>query len=80
MLPGIFLTFVQFLYVTCQTLSTQLIWNHGSTSASGWLPRVKKTVVPVRRWMIQVLLFLAVSILNNYAFGLKVSRWQREGL
>lgn len=78
---GIFLTFIQFLYVACQTVSTQLTWNRSDAgSITRWVPRIKKTVVPIKRWMIQVVLFLAVSVLNNYAFGLKVSTTPRVTL
>ncbi|KAG7548927.1 hypothetical protein FFLO_03219 [Filobasidium floriforme] len=62
---GIFLTFVQFLYVACSTLSTQVTF-------TGGLPRFKTRVVPLKRWAGQVVMFLAVSLLNNLAFGLKV--------
>jgi UDP-xylose/UDP-N-acetylglucosamine transporter B4 len=74
--PGIFLTFVQFLYVTLETLSTQFTFSplEGKTKQGGhyWIPRLKPRVVPLRRWIVQVALFLAVSLMNNWAFGLKV--------
>ncbi|KAJ9112451.1 hypothetical protein QFC20_002239 [Naganishia adeliensis] len=73
---GIFLTFIQFLYVTLETLSTQFTFfpPEGKSKQGGryWLPRLKPRVVPLRRWIVQVALFLAVSLMNNWAFGLKV--------
>lgn len=75
-LLGIFLTFIQFLYVTLETLSTQFTFSppEGKSKQGGryWLPRLKPRVVPLRRWIVQVALFLAVSLMNNWAFGLKV--------
>jgi hypothetical protein len=72
--PGIFLTFIQFLYVTLETLSTQFTFTPPAGKQSGryWIPRLKPRVVPLRRWIVQVALFLAVSLMNNWAFGLKV--------
>lgn len=72
--PGIFLTFVQFAYVTLQTLSSQFTFAapSGETTKRSWIPRLKPRVVPLRRWIVQVILFLAVSLMNNWAFGLKV--------
>lgn len=52
---GTFLTFAQFLYVTVQTISSQIEWN-------GWVPRRRRNVVPLSRWMVQVVLFVAVSL------------------
>jgi UDP-xylose/UDP-N-acetylglucosamine transporter B4 len=73
-LAGIFLTFVQFVYVTFSTLSTQFTFDKppGELTKRSWIPRFKHRVVPLRRWIVQVILFLAVSLMNNWAFGLKV--------
>jgi UDP-xylose/UDP-N-acetylglucosamine transporter B4 len=86
-MTGTFLTFAQFLYVTFQTASSQLHFpSQGGKST--WIPRIRKREVPMGRWLVQVVLFLAVSlsehcscgvvegkliVVNNYAFGLKVS-------
>lgn len=52
---GTFLTFAQFLYVTVQTISSQIEWND-------WVPRRRRNVVPLSRWTVQVVLFVAVSL------------------
>ncbi|WVF68435.1 hypothetical protein IAT40_003200 [Kwoniella sp. CBS 6097] len=82
---GTFLTFAQFVYVAITNLSTQLEWRRlegptqpstsQSSKASGFsirYPRLKDRKVPLRRWGVQVVLFLAISLMNNYAFGLKI--------
>lgn len=93
-----FLTFAQFLYVTIQTVSSQIYFPAESKSSrdglqkKGWIPRIRKRQVPIKRWLVQVFLFLGVSLselivrcphskadrgVNNYAFGLKVSARHR---
>ncbi|WVQ95982.1 hypothetical protein IAU59_003081 [Kwoniella sp. CBS 9459] len=82
---GTFLTFAQFVYVAMTNLSTQLEWRRpekriqssGSRSSpsKGFripYPRLKDRKVPLSRWGVQVVLFLAISLMNNYAFGLKI--------
>ncbi|CAK9781607.1 UAA transporter [Cutaneotrichosporon oleaginosum] len=64
---GTFLTFAQFAYVAVQTISSQIVWKKGSC-----VPRWRRNVVPIKRWMVQVVLFFAVSLMNNYALGLKI--------
>ncbi|BEI84960.1 hypothetical protein CcaverHIS002_0503610 [Cutaneotrichosporon cavernicola] len=64
---GTFLTFAQFIYVAVQTFGSQLVWTKGR-----WTPIWRRNVVPIKRWMVQVVLFFAVSLMNNYAFGLKI--------
>lgn len=59
---GTFLTFAQFLYVTVQTLSSQIEWN-------GWYPRQRRNVVPLSRWTVQVVLFVAVSLSESRPMG-----------
>lgn len=54
---GTFLTFAQFVYVAVQTFSSQLVWTKGSG-----VPRWRKNQVPIKRWMVQVVLFFAVSL------------------
>lgn len=65
---GTFLTFAQFLYVTLQTVSSQLYFPPTSAKSiengpgRSWVPRVRKMQVPVKRWLVQVFLFLGVSL------------------
>jgi len=54
---GTFLVFAQFLYVTIQTLPTQLYYPPGAR-----LPRWRKNEVPMRRWIVQVVLFFTINI------------------
>ncbi|WWD20233.1 hypothetical protein CI109_104709 [Kwoniella shandongensis] len=67
---GTFLTFAQFLYVAIQNLSSQLEFRR--TKGGLTYPRLKERKVPLKRWLVQVVLFLAISLMNNYAFGLKI--------
>lgn len=55
--PGTFLTFAQFLYVTFQTLPSQIYFKPGSS-----IPRWRKNEVPLSRWMVQVVLFFTVNL------------------
>lgn len=57
---GTFLTFAQFVYVALQNLSSQV--ELASTSSGVPVPRLKKRQVPLRRWIVQVILFLGVSL------------------
>ncbi len=61
---GTFLTFAQFVYVTIQNLSSQLYFPPRSVSSTTRvrLPRFRKREVPIRRWMVQVVLFVTVSL------------------
>lgn len=34
---------------------------------------LKPNTIPIHRWLVQILLYFSVSILNNYAFGYKIS-------
>jgi hypothetical protein len=54
---GTFLTFAQFVYVAVQTFGSQLVWTKGR-----WVPSWRRNVVPIKRWMVQVVLFFAVSL------------------
>jgi UDP-xylose/UDP-N-acetylglucosamine transporter B4 len=62
--------------VTIQTASTQITFEQRLKDGKvvrSWIPRLRPRVVPLRRWLVQVVLFLAVSLLNNFAFSFKVS-------
>jgi UDP-xylose/UDP-N-acetylglucosamine transporter B4 len=67
-MTGTFLTFAQFLYVTLQTASSQLYFpSRGGKST--WIPRIRKREVPMGRWLVQVVLFLAVSLSEYCSCG-----------
>jgi len=87
--PSSFLTFIQFVFVAAQTLPTQITFNKTTKrigrdgeavveESKGWIPRLKTRKVPLKRWAVQVVLFLAVSWLNNYAFSFNVSPGARD--
>jgi UDP-xylose/UDP-N-acetylglucosamine transporter B4 len=64
---GTFLTFAQFVYVTLQTLSSQFYLPPAPPKSTMWqwllrAPRMRQRKVPLKRWMMQVVLFLAVSL------------------
>jgi len=66
---GSALTFSQTLFITVQTLPQFLIW---SSPQQTLLPRLKPRQVPVRRWILQVLVQTTGSLLNNWAFAFHV--------
>ncbi|KAJ1666250.1 golgi uridine diphosphate-N- acetylglucosamine transporter [Coemansia sp. RSA 1646] len=65
---GNLITFGQFLFITLAGLPRHTHIPHGS-----WLPRLRPTKVPLKRWLVMVGLYFGVSALNNMAFGFKVS-------
>lgn len=85
---GSLITFAQFVLVTLfgirKRFTTIAPVPPSSSSSSSSPPkrpstltrlkhlRLKPLAVPIRRWLIQVILFLAVSLLNNAAFGYKI--------
>ena len=82
---GTFLTFAQFLYVTIQNVSSQVVFPPTSAKSrwSRWIrvPSLRKRQVPLKRWLVQVLLFLAVSlsefrILDIDHDGMMVGDWR----
>ena len=75
---GTFLTFAQFLYVTLQTASSQLYFPRDKGKSS-WTPRIRKREVPMSRWLVQVILFLAIS-LSEYPEGPETSAESSEQL
>ncbi|KAH0608056.1 uncharacterized protein H6S33_002108 [Morchella sextelata] len=62
---GHLLTFAQFLFVALEGL------HHHFDRRSPTL--LKKNAVPLYRWAVQILLYFSVSVLNNYAFGFRIS-------
>ncbi|KZP21031.1 UAA transporter [Athelia psychrophila] len=65
---GSALTFSQTLFIVVQTLPQFLI----SPSREVPYPRLKPRQVPVKRWMLQVMVHTGGSLLNNWAFAFNV--------
>ncbi|KAI8100021.1 UAA transporter [Halteromyces radiatus] len=63
---GNLVTFAQFLFVALEGIRHQLEWGT-------YGPRFKKTVVPIYNWVLLVILFFTVSVLNNLALGYHIS-------
>lgn len=63
---GTLLTFVQFLFVA----STGYISQFDRNRAPHFL---KPNKVPIRRWLINILLFFTINVLNNHAFSYNIS-------
>ncbi|CAG8813292.1 12778_t:CDS:2, partial [Racocetra persica] len=59
-------TFAQFLFIAGEGL----LYNLDFSSS---IPQLRKRGVPLYRWFIQVAMFFTVSVLNNVAFGYKIS-------
>nr|KAJ3421594.1 hypothetical protein HK105_002994 [Polyrhizophydium stewartii] len=73
---GNLITFAQFLLVALEGLISNLEFGRGGAADSGrpvWPVRLRKRVIPMSRWLGMVVLFLVVSILNNYALGFSIS-------
>ena len=56
---GTLITFAQFVYVAFQNLSSQLYIPPGKGLR---VPSLRKRAVPMKRWVVQVVLFLGVSL------------------
>ena len=77
---GSLITFAQYVIVTLAGLPGRFTRKSApppdekssSSPKSGGSLRLKPLRVPVYRWIIQVVLFLGVSLLNNAAFGYKI--------
>lgn len=63
---GTLLTFVQFLFVATTGYVSQFDRNRPPFF-------LKPNRVPIRRWMINILLFFTINVLNNHAFSYKIS-------
>lgn len=63
---GTLLTFVQFLFVAVTGYFSQF-------DASRPPFFVKPNKVPIRRWMINIVLFFSINVLNNHAFSYDIS-------
>lgn len=63
---GTLLTFVQFLFVTIISLPSQLDRRRPPFF-------LKPNRVPIRRWLVNIVLFFAINVLNNHAFSYDIS-------
>ncbi|KAI7902551.1 UAA transporter, partial [Cokeromyces recurvatus] len=63
---GQLITFGQFLFVSLEGLRHQLTWGRFG-------PKLKPTIVPIRKWLFLVIMFFIVSLLNNLALGYNIS-------
>lgn len=60
------MTFVQFLFVACTSYGSQFDSNRPPFF-------LKPNRVPIRRWMVNILLFFTINVLNNHAFSYNIS-------
>ncbi|KAI8901995.1 UDP-xylose and UDP-N-acetylglucosamine transporter-like protein [Globomyces pollinis-pini] len=65
---GNLITFAQFLFVAVEASLHQIKFQK-----SWWPFRLRDRVVPLKDWIIMVILFWSVSVLNNYALGFRIS-------
>ncbi|KAI1770932.1 UAA-domain-containing protein [Hypoxylon cercidicola] len=63
---GTLLTFVQFLFVAVTGYISQFDWTRPPFF-------VKPNRVPIRRWLINIVLFFSINVLNNHAFSYDIS-------
>lgn len=63
---GMLLTFVQFLFVAITGYISQLDRDHPPLF-------LRPNKVPLRRWMINIILFFTINVLNNHAFSYNIS-------
>lgn len=78
---GTLITLLQFLAITLYTLPSQLTFTITSPpeppplqpTQTVWFPRIKKRKVPLRQWCIFAAQFVVINVLNNAAFGYKIS-------
>jgi UDP-xylose/UDP-N-acetylglucosamine transporter B4 len=60
------LTFVQFLFVAAIGLPSQFDPNRPPFF-------LKPNKVPIRRWLVNIVLFFSINVLNNHAFSYDIS-------
>ena len=65
---GNLITLSQFLAVSLVGL-----FNNLERGSNCFFPRFKPRVIPIKNWIIMVLLFWTISILNNHALGYRIS-------
>lgn len=65
-MSGTLLTFIQFLFVA----TTGYIAQFDRTKPPLYLT---PNVVPIRRWIVNIILFFSINVLNNHAFSYDIS-------
>lgn len=78
---GTLITFLQFLSITLYTLPSQLTFTVTSPpeppplkpTRTVWIPCLKPRRVPIEKWAMFAAQFVIINILNNAAFGYKIS-------
>lgn len=78
---GTLITFLQFAFITLYTLPSQLqFWVTAAPEPAParptrrvWFPRLKRRKVPLQKWLTFAAQFVMVNVLNNAAFGYKIS-------
>lgn len=71
---GVLVTFIQFIFVSVEGLIHFLSFRNPRTNEVYFIPRIYyKPVVPISRWILPVLLFFAVSVLNNWVWAYDIS-------
>ncbi|KAF8478266.1 UAA transporter [Gautieria morchelliformis] len=68
---GSALTFSQMFFIAMQALPSFITFR-AKGSRSSWLPRLKPRAIPLSTWLVQVLLLVCMSLLNNWAFAYRV--------
>lgn len=68
---GSALTFSQMAFIATHTLPSFITFQ-SNVHTSTWIPRLKPRAVPLSTWLVQVLLLVCMSLLNNWAFGYHV--------
>ncbi|PKI84777.1 golgi uridine diphosphate-N- acetylglucosamine transporter [Malassezia vespertilionis] len=66
---GTLMTFVQFVATALVALPGELTWRRWHGVPIVWL---KTPQIPIRRWLVQVVLYSTTSILNNTAFAFTI--------
>lgn len=64
--PGLLITFTQFVVTAFFTWPTHFSWSNPPFF-------LRSPAVPVLRWLPNILIFFAVNLLNNFAFGYNIS-------
>lgn len=78
---GTLITFLQFAFITLYTLPSQLqFWATSNPESAPrqparrlWFPRLKRRKVPLQKWFMFAAQFVMINVLNNAAFGYKIS-------